>query len=145
MKLFLGHRTHEGIRTVHVDGLPLPERRDLCDYTHTGLDWGFIGPGPSQLAMALASAVLGEGEANDRKAVILHNGVKKLVEKLAHGHWAISSADVLQFMTEKEPARSTEGERYSDMRERRVTSYFSKSDTLEEKMRAETARHRCRD
>jgi hypothetical protein len=64
-----GHRDHgRAVVTKHVDDNdpePLDSRLDLRRHSPDGLEWGYLGSGPAQLALALTSDVLGDehGEA----------------------------------------------------------------------------------
>ena len=48
--------------------VPLPPRLDLYNHSPTGLECGYVGSGPAQLALAILADALG----NDRRAVKLH-------------------------------------------------------------------------
>ena len=61
MKVYEGGRSLDG-STVTVDGRPLPPRYDLRHLSKTGFEWGFDGPAPAQLALALLADHLGDGE-----------------------------------------------------------------------------------
>ena len=52
--IYEGERTLEGT-LVTVDGKPLPPRLDLRGYSKTGFEWGYAGPAPRQLALALVA------------------------------------------------------------------------------------------
>ncbi|HJT79504.1 MAG TPA: DUF6166 domain-containing protein, partial [Gemmataceae bacterium] len=61
MKTYHGMRTEAGCTvTVEEDGqfTTLPHRLDLRNHSPTGLEWGYAGSGPAQLALALAADVL---------------------------------------------------------------------------------------
>lgn len=91
MKVYQGTRTETGcIVTVEEEGRtprPLDPRLDLRNHSPTGLEWGYAGSGPSQLALALAADVLGDGE----KAQEVYQRLKfKLVGGLPHGGWRLT-------------------------------------------------------
>ena len=52
MKNYHGRRVPNGC-TVSVDGLPLDPRTDLRQISTTGFEWGYMGSGPRQLALAI--------------------------------------------------------------------------------------------
>lgn len=45
-----------------VDGEPINERHDLYDHSPTGIEWGYGGSGPAQLALAMMAAEFGDDE-----------------------------------------------------------------------------------
>lgn len=49
--------------TGEVATMPLPPRRDLRDHSPAGFEWGYLGSGPSQLALAIAAFVLEDDAA----------------------------------------------------------------------------------
>ena len=61
-KVYIGRRSRSGNRTSvfirYSDGreTTLPARLDMQDHSPTGLEWGYRGQGPNQLALALVSA-----------------------------------------------------------------------------------------
>ncbi len=52
MSTYSGKRTGE-VTTVTVDGKPLDPRNDLRNLSEAGFEWGYIGSGPYQLALAM--------------------------------------------------------------------------------------------
>jgi hypothetical protein len=61
-------------------------RRDLRNHSPTGLEWGFSGSGPAQLALALAADVLGD----DERAQQVYQRLKvKLIGALPHDGWVL--------------------------------------------------------
>jgi hypothetical protein len=65
MKSYRGKRTDQGCEVViEEDGVtrPLPPRLDLRNHSPSGFEWGYAGSGPAQLALALATDVLGDEE-----------------------------------------------------------------------------------
>ena len=77
--------TYRGFRTMgrcHVerDGVPLDMRLDLWNHSPTGYEWGYLGSGPAQTALAILADALG----NDRLASRLHQSFKvKFVASLS--------------------------------------------------------------
>src|SRR5215813_15290368 len=77
------HKTYCGIRDSSGTGLvfidrpgerlrKLPPRLDLYNHSPTGLEWGYGGSGPAQLALALLADALGD----DREALHLYQSFK---------------------------------------------------------------------
>lgn len=52
MKTYTGARTFDGV-VVSVDGAPLSPRGDLKAFSLDGFEWGYEGPDPTQLALAI--------------------------------------------------------------------------------------------
>lgn len=92
VKVYAGVRdTESGTCRVLVDDgstrKTLNPRLDLWAHSPTGLEWGYGGSGPAQLALALLADALG----NDRLAVEYHQDVKRLlVCGLDHEGWIIT-------------------------------------------------------
>ena len=64
-KLYEGRRTEEGV-VVTADGRPLNPRLDLANKSPTGLEFGYAGSGPAQLALAILADALGDDELAQR-------------------------------------------------------------------------------
>ena len=62
MTTYMGIRQGE-VTTVTVDGAPLPLRLDLRAFSEEGFEWGYVGSGPNQLALAILAHELGEKRA----------------------------------------------------------------------------------
>lgn len=62
MSSYMGIRQGEVI-SVTVDGEPLNPRLDLRAYSEAGFEWGYVGSGPYQLALAILAHELGEKRA----------------------------------------------------------------------------------
>ena len=89
MKVYEGGRSLEG-STVTVDGKPLPPRQDLQRISKTGFEWGFEGPAPAQLALALLADHLGDGA----KALQLHVAFMRDVVSHLDNAWRLTGADI---------------------------------------------------
>jgi hypothetical protein len=80
--LYRGVRTRDGLEVFrNHDGewSPLPWRLDLENHSPTGLECGYGGSGPAQLALAMLADLLG----NDNRAIKLHQDFKwALISKL---------------------------------------------------------------
>lgn len=72
------------------DGRPLDTYGHLWNHSE-GLEWGYGGSGPAQLALALLADVLGD----DAEAVRLHQDFKwAVVAKLPREGWTLDSDQV---------------------------------------------------
>lgn len=89
MKVYEGGRSLDG-STVTVDGRPLPPRHDLLRISRTGFEWGFDGPAPAQLALALLADHLGDGE----EALRLHRAFMSEVVARLDNAWRLTGADI---------------------------------------------------
>jgi hypothetical protein len=63
---------------------------DLLRISKTGFEWGFDGPAPAQLALALLADHLGDGEA----ALRLHRGFMREVVAHLDNAWRLTGADI---------------------------------------------------
>jgi len=71
---------------------PLPLRLDVRNHSPTGFEWGYVGSGPTQLALALCMDAL----KDRRRALHVYMQVKfRLVGRLPHDGWTISHAEML--------------------------------------------------
>ncbi|HKX08537.1 MAG TPA: DUF6166 domain-containing protein [Stellaceae bacterium] len=89
MKVYEGGRSLDG-SMVTVDGKPLPPRHDLARLSKTGFEWGFEGPAPAQLALALLADHLGDGAA----AMRLHLAFMREVVAELDNAWRLTSVDI---------------------------------------------------
>ena len=62
MSTYMGNR-HGEVTSVTVDGEPLAPRLDLRALSEAGFEWGYVGSGPYQLALAILAHELGERRA----------------------------------------------------------------------------------
>ncbi|HVM60188.1 MAG TPA: DUF6166 domain-containing protein [Verrucomicrobiae bacterium] len=89
MKPYVGTRTPHGV-AVTVDGQPLDPRFDLSNHSPTGFEWGYVGSGPAQLALALVADHLGD----DEWAIACHQDFRwTVVVKLPHS-WTLTSNNI---------------------------------------------------
>jgi hypothetical protein len=90
MKVYHGTRTENGCSVVveeNSEFTGLNPRFDLHNHSPTGLEWGYAGSGPAQLALALAADVLGD----DERAQDIYQRLKfKVVGRLPHGGWVLT-------------------------------------------------------
>lgn len=92
MKTYRGWRDLNGEAHVEVDGRPLNPRLDLDNHSPTGLEWGYAGSGPAQLALALIADATGD----DQRALKRHQRFKwEYVAKLPQNDpWEITEEAV---------------------------------------------------
>jgi hypothetical protein len=65
----------------------------LRNHSPTGLEWGYCGSGPAQLALAILADHLG----NDEPALNLYQRFKwQVISELPHKRWMLTSADIDQ-------------------------------------------------
>lgn len=92
-----GRRTRQGcVVDVVQDGQRVPIRRrlDLVSHSPTGLEWGYGGSGPAQLALAILAQVVG-----DNDALALHQDYKRdVVAALPYQRWTITSDQVREWV-----------------------------------------------
>ena len=100
MKIYEGTRGLSGA-DVTVDGVPLPSRDDIKVFTRTGMEWGFIGPGPQQLALALLADHFGD----DERALALCHAFMRRVTSLLDNAWRLTTADMAEEVTNIGPSR----------------------------------------
>jgi hypothetical protein len=89
MKIYEGERAMDGVK-VTVNGTPLASRNDIRSFTHTGFEWGFVGPGPQQLALALLADHLGDDE---RALALCRSFMERLTSQLDND-WQLTAADI---------------------------------------------------
>jgi hypothetical protein len=94
MRIYHGRRTEHGCAVdVEEDGevYSLNPRHDLRKHSPTGLEWGYSGSGPAQLALALAADVL----QDDDLAQEVYQRLKfKLVGTLPHEEWVLTEGRI---------------------------------------------------
>ena len=92
MKVYEGRRTQQGV-AVTVNGLPLNPRLDLRNHSPTGLEWGYGGSGPAQLALAM----LADHLADDAEALNLYQRFKwRVIAELPPKRWSLTDCQVDQ-------------------------------------------------
>jgi len=100
MKHYSGRREGHAV-VVTVDGRRLNPRFDLWNHSPTGFEWGYVGSGPAQLALALLADHLGDGE----QALNLYQRFKWLVvSELPGGDWILTSDQIEQSVQELQEA-----------------------------------------
>ena len=95
MKEYSGTRLPDGSTIVMVsshDALyPLDWRLDIADHSPTGLEWGYSGQGPTQLALALAADHLGSDAPPFHVIYMLK---QEIVRGLPKDGWIITAQDI---------------------------------------------------
>lgn len=74
MKLYRGDRTLDGLE-VTVDASPLDTHTNIKTFSENGFEWGYEGPEPLQLALAILFDHFGDGEKAVRHADVFMQGV----------------------------------------------------------------------
>lgn len=82
-----------GVVTVDAGGpvYPLDPRLDLRNHSPTGFQWGYLGSGPAQLALAILADALGD----DRRADRCYQEFKRRVVQHWPRDWSITRARVV--------------------------------------------------
>ena len=89
-------KTYEGTRLpdscwVTVNGERLPARFDLANHSPSGFDWGHLGGGPAQLALAILADHLND----DDEALRLYQQFKnQVIGQLSFDGWKMNTMDV---------------------------------------------------
>ena len=85
--------------TVEEGGVthPLNPRLDLWNHSPSGLNWGYAGSGPAQLALALLADCFGN---DDDHAIELHHWfVWQWVAAQDKSTWTITSDEILRIVS----------------------------------------------
>jgi hypothetical protein len=103
MKIYTGQRLKGGDVHVTVSDAKgvrrLNPRLDLVNHSPNGFEWGYLGSGPAQLALAILADVLGDDTRADR----LHQWVKeRLIAPIDADHWKIIEQQVRDAVTDIE-------------------------------------------
>lgn len=96
---YIGHRSATGCSVVALHSGPKPgmtheepldPRLDLISKSPTGLDWGYSGSGPAQLALAILAHCVGD------QLALKHFQAFKLryVSRFEHDHWTMTADEV---------------------------------------------------
>lgn len=89
MKVYRGDRTIDGI-VVTVDDKPLDERRDIKTISDDGFEWGFEGPAPEQLALAILADHFGDAE----RALRFYEAIAREIVANFANEWVWTTADI---------------------------------------------------
>ena len=98
---YTGRRTDAGPEVVRhsPDGhtSPLPPRLDIRNHSPTGLEWGYGGSGPAQLALAILADAIG-----DREAQRHYQDFKwKFIAGIDKDTWEISREQILAWVEQE--------------------------------------------
>ena len=91
MTTYTGVRAGTGV-IVLADGAPLCPRLDLHPLSASGFDWGYPGPGASQLALAILADHWPLDENRALRKV--RRFMREVVAKLPTGGWSLTSEDI---------------------------------------------------
>jgi hypothetical protein len=87
---------------VTVDGKRLKPRWDLCNHSPSGLEWGYPGSGPAQLALAILADHCG-----DEQALRFHQRFKwAVIVGLPKRGWKLTSREIDEAMRRLRNAES---------------------------------------
>jgi hypothetical protein len=93
-RLFVGSRLNGDVKVYIVCGKiiePLPLHLELRNHSPTGFEWGYMGSGPSQLALAL----LYEALKNERAArAIAFDFKREILTQLNYDAWVLSESEI---------------------------------------------------
>ena len=89
MKVYHGDRTMEGV-VVTVDGRPLNPRLDIKAHSRNGFEWGYEGPEPAQLALAI---LVEHWEDEDKALQNCDIFMREAVANFAN-EWSMTTADI---------------------------------------------------
>ena len=98
-KEYIGTRFPNGSTIVRVRDVPesgevtypLDPRLDIADHSPTGLNWGYSGQGPTQLALALAADHLG---SDAPPFLVIYMLKQEIVRGLPKDGWIITAQDI---------------------------------------------------
>jgi hypothetical protein len=86
---YKGIRGPDGSVVVTVDGEPLDPRHDLRNLA-LAFEWGYVGSGPNQLALALLAH-----HRDDREALQSYKDfTEAVVSELSQDEWSLDSDDI---------------------------------------------------
>lgn len=103
MKTYEGRREGYAV-VVTVDNRPLNPRLDLFNHSPTGLEWGYPGSGPAQLALA----ILADHLADNEQALSLHQRFKwAVIAVLPNRSWTLTTAQITKAVSTLLAAEST--------------------------------------
>ena len=75
-----------GAVNVTVNGAPLDLRLGVRGHSPTGFEWGYLGSGPAQLALAICCHLVGE----ERAQAVYQRFKERIVANIPPGdHWRI--------------------------------------------------------
>ncbi len=89
MKTYGGIRTIDGLQ-VTVDGALLDDGRHVRCYSDAGIEWGYMGDAPKQLALALLLDHLGDKNKAEKAA----DAFMKNVVAVLDNEWTLTTAEI---------------------------------------------------
>jgi hypothetical protein len=89
--LYLGTRVLGKGTVVTANGEMLPWRLDLANHSPTGLEWGYGGSGPAQLALALLAHHTGDRK---RALALYHRFKWAVIAGLDRDRWAMTGDEI---------------------------------------------------
>lgn len=103
-KTYRGQRSVSGRNTVWVDaghiGYDLPTRTDIRNHSPNGFEWGYMGSGPAQLALALLCDAL----QDETEAQVLYQEFKRdVIAGIARDCWVFTVEEILQWVIDHRP------------------------------------------
>lgn len=95
-KVYEGQRLYPGACGLHgkkitVNEAPLNPRLDLAQWSPTGLEWGYGGSGPRQLALAILADYLEDGEVALILCIPFENAV---IRNLPRAYFKLTGDDI---------------------------------------------------
>lgn len=100
MRIYAGWRCDDGCAVMrNIDGRwsALPLALNVCNHSPDGFNWGYMGSGPAQLALALAVDVMAERELAQR----IHQRFKVLLmPQLGNEGWLLSELFMQRLLTQ---------------------------------------------
>lgn len=105
--IYYGLKIERGHCEVYRGDELLDPRRDLIDHTAGDFDWGYLGRGPIQLALALCADALDD----DHLAIAVHTDFHQAItSRIDNSLWEMTRADVREIVERlRKPAFDDEG------------------------------------
>ena len=96
-----GHAPYlQAVVEVSTDGISwcsLPWRCDVVNHSPTGFEWGYLGSGPAQLALAILVRTL----RNKERAVLLHHRFsREVIAQMPRHEWHLSVDQITKWFVE---------------------------------------------
>ncbi len=105
--------TTNGLRNGRPRYRELDPRLDMYNHSPSGIEWGYYGSGPAQLALA----ILADYTRNDAYAQARHQRFKEdVIARLQSNRWVIA-ADTVGAWVDAHPLTEEECRRYRDVRD----------------------------
>jgi len=100
MKVYKGRREMPGaevyVNTGKGPDRQLPLRLELGNHSPTGFEWGYVGSGPHQLALALLGDVFDRWTAQALGVDFLHG----VTSRLPQGNWKLTEEEIFAWVQE---------------------------------------------